>query len=123
MNPVINWFEIPSVEFDRAVRFYSDVLGRPLEITQGPSGGQMAVLAPYDAEVNGAIVHSDLYTVGPSGPALYLTVEGELNDYLARVEPAGGRVLNPKTPTGDGQGFWARFEDSEGNHIGIFSRG
>ena len=34
MNPVINWFEIPPSNLDRAVRLYSDVLGRPLEVTQ-----------------------------------------------------------------------------------------
>lgn len=122
MASIINWFEIPSVDFERAVRFYSAVLNRTFEVIEGPSNGRMAPFGPLDAEVNGAIVHTDLYTAGPNGPALYLTVDGKLDDYLARVEPAGGQVINPKTPIGDGTGYWARIADSEGNHVGLYSR-
>ncbi len=123
MTTVLNWFEIPSADFDRAVKFYGDVLGRSLEIVDGPGGGRMAAFGPLDAEVNGAIVHTDMYTPGPNGPALYLTVQGDLDDYLARVTPAGGRVINPKTLLNDGSGaHWARIEDTEGNYVGLYSR-
>lgn len=123
MGHVINWFEIPSTDLERAAKFYGDVLGRPFEIALGPGDGRMAAFAPPDAEVNGVIVQTDLYTPGPNGPALYLTVEGDLDVYLARVEPAGGRVINPKTSLqGESGGHWARFEDTESNIVGLYSR-
>jgi uncharacterized protein len=31
MKPNIVWFDIPALDLDRAIRFYSAVLGRPIE--------------------------------------------------------------------------------------------
>ncbi len=42
---------------------------------------------------------------------------------LARVEKAGGSVLEPKTDIGDGMGFFAIFLDTEGNKVGFHSMG
>jgi len=52
---------------------------------------------------------------------VYLYVEGDLNTALNRVEPAGGKVLSPKTLIAEGMGYWAHFEDTEGNRVGLFS--
>lgn len=35
------------------------------------------------------------------------------------VEGAGGDVLLPKTKIGGDRGFYAYFEDSEGNRVGL----
>jgi predicted enzyme related to lactoylglutathione lyase len=46
---------------------------------------------------------------------------GDLTNELKRVEPAGGKVLQPKTSIGE-FGFYAFVEDTEGNRIGIHSK-
>ena len=38
----------------------------------------------------------------------------------AKVEANGGRTLTPKTDIGE-YGFYAYFEDSEGNRVGVHS--
>jgi uncharacterized protein len=40
---------------------------------------------------------------------------------LARVVPAGGSVLVPKTEIGNDFGFFAHFVDTEGNKLGLHS--
>jgi hypothetical protein len=47
----------------------------------------------------------------------------DLNLPLARVEAAGGAVITPKTVIRPEIGCFAVFRDSEGNHVGLFSRG
>ena len=44
----------------------------------------------------------------------------EIEAVLARVEANGGRTLTPMTDIGE-YGFYAYFEDSEGNRLGVHS--
>ena len=54
------------------------------------------------------------------GTLVYLNTHGEaaLAEVLARVVPAGGRVMMPKTSIGP-QGFIAVIEDTEHNRVGL----
>ena len=131
MAHALAWFEIPSIDFDRAVKFYSDILGRPLIPLPdpsgndvGPDGARMATFNDFGgdpADVNGALIYSTEYKPSREGPIVYLYVEGDLAPALSRVEPAGGKVLVPKTHIGEGMGYFAHFEDTEGNRVGLFS--
>jgi len=40
---------------------------------------------------------------------------------LDKVEKNGGKIVTPKTPHADGNGYFALFLDSEGNRIGLHS--
>jgi predicted enzyme related to lactoylglutathione lyase len=119
MPNAINWFEIPANDFDRAVTFYSAVLG--VEIVKGDFMGEPQAFFPSDREsVGGAIVKSDRLTPSLTGTLIYLnlgTVE-DLDRALARVEPSGGKVCVAKTDIGD-PGFIGLIQDTEGNSIGL----
>ena len=122
MQNAINWFEIPAADFDRAVTFYSNVLGT--EIQKGEFMGEPQAFFPMDqmdkASVGGAIVKSDRLTPSMTGTLIYLnlgTVEN-LEQALGRVEASGGKLLMPKTDIGD-PGFIGIIQDSEGNGIGL----
>ena len=54
------------------------------------------------------------------GSVVYLSVT-DMDGTIARVEPAGGKVVVPKTPIGPNRGFFARFLDLEGNVVGLCS--
>jgi predicted enzyme related to lactoylglutathione lyase len=119
MQNAINWFEIPAIDFDRAVTFYSTVLA--VEIVKGDFMGEPQAFFPSDREsVGGAIVKSDRLTPALTGPLIYLnlgTVDN-LEQALARVEPNGGKVCMAKTDIGD-PGFIGLIQDTEGNSIGL----
>lgn len=71
--------------------------------------------------VGGAIVAGDGNTPTTSGARVYLNVGEDLAPALAKVEPAGGKIVVPKTEIGNDFGFFALFEDTEGNMIGFHS--
>jgi uncharacterized protein len=122
MSVTAVWFEIPSVNFERAVKFYESMF----QITMGREdiGGAMAMFPSAEGEVSGAIVapHAD-YAPSATGAAIYLNGGEDLAPLLVRAVSAGGKVLQPKTSLPPGMGHFAHFQDSEGNRIGLHSMG
>jgi hypothetical protein len=118
MADAINWFEIPAADFERAVKFYGDILNRPLrkEIFNGMSNGIFETGDPDT--VGGAVVFSEQYQPSPNGAVVYLNAGRELDAVLGRVEAAGGKVVLPKTDIGD-PGYIALILDTEGNRVGL----
>lgn len=118
------WFEIPVTDLDRAVAFYSKVLEVELHVAEyGPS--KMAVFPGGSGEAAGAVVHGALvlgegYEPSANGALLYLNAGQDLAGALARIEPAGGKIILPKTAIGE-HGFMAWFIDTEGNRLALHS--
>jgi uncharacterized protein len=117
MNNAITWFEIPAVNFDRAVNFYSTILNQPLR--KGEFGGIPHGFFPSDETgVSGAIVLNPHYETRNQGVVIYLNTGNDLEGVMSRVESCGGKVLMPVTDITP-QGFMALIEDSEGNRVGL----
>jgi predicted enzyme related to lactoylglutathione lyase len=120
MANALNWFEIPVTDFSRAKTFYETVLGTPIEqMAMGPV--TMGMLSADQNAVGGALVHGDGGTPSQNGTLVYLNGGDDLAVLLARVEPAGGAVVVPKTEIGNGFGHFAHFVDTEGNRVGLHS--
>ncbi|MBX9927690.1 MAG: VOC family protein [Gemmatimonadaceae bacterium] len=120
MANALNWFEIPVTDFARARDFYATILGVPIEsIVMGPT--TMGMLSTDPSAVGGAIVHGDGGVPSRSGTIVYLNGGDDLAPILARVQPAGGSVVVPKTEIGNDFGFFAHFVDTEGNRVGVHS--
>ena len=117
-NQVV-WFDIPAVDLDRAIRFYSAILGAPVSKDEMP-GMAMGVLLHEGEDVGGCIYVSE---VSPSdqGPLLYFNCQGRLDEAIAAVVPNGGTILQPKHTIGP-YGSRAIVLDSEGNRIALHSR-
>ena len=116
MNEVISWFEIPAVDFERAVHFYSNILGSHLR-TGDFMGIPHGFFEGKNGQSGGAIIHSKELKPSTTGPLIYLFVEN-MEDVLARVAGAGGSVIVPKMLIGP-QGVIAVIGDTEGNHVGL----
>lgn len=119
MADAVNWFEIPASDLDRAVSFYSAILGTKLEAQEAMPGFHMAMF-PYEEGVGGAIIKGEGYVPSAVGALVYLNGGEDLSTVLDRVEGAGGKVLAPKTDIGE-NGFIAYFHDTEGNKVGLHS--
>lgn len=121
MSHAINWFEIPVTDLDRAVAFYATVTGRQLQrMDFGVPGQTEAVFETADrSERTGSLVQSPQSQPSVLGPLLYLNVEEDLDDCLARVVPAGGSVAQGNTALPPGLGSFAHIIDSEGNRVGL----
>lgn len=116
----IVWCDIPVQDLDRAIRFYSAVLGKP--VTR-QSGGEASfgLLPDADTSVSGCLCVTDEAKPSVDGPLIYLNCEGRLALAIAAVDLNGGKVVKPKHPIGP-YGFRAVVMDSEGNRIALHSK-
>jgi uncharacterized protein len=120
MGQLIASFQIPTLDMNRACAFYSAVLEldiRPMEF----NGNSMALI-PGET-MTGRLVRDQTSRPSTDGTMIYLDGGQDLSQMLDRVEPAGGKTLTPKTQIAPNMGCYALFEDTEGNRIGILSRG
>jgi len=115
----IVWCDIPVLDVDRAVKFYSAVLGATVK-KQEISGMTMAILPHNDGEVGGCLFESTDDKPSDKGPMIYLNANGRLDEAIAAVVPNGGKVLKPKHAIGP-YGSRAIILDSEGNRIALHS--
>lgn len=120
MANVINWFEIPVTDFDRAKKFYSQILNGDMH-TDVCMGVKMGFLPMEGQGVGGAICYGENYKPSPDGAKVYLSGGEDLSTPLSRVEKAGGKVVMPKTKISDEVGYMAFFIDTEGNNVAFHS--
>ena len=119
-NPV-GWFEIPTTDLDRAKKFYEAVLDVQLTLTTlGPVEMAWFPMSEDGIGASGTLVKSEEYTPSRDGILIYFTAP-DIEGTLAKVNANGGKTLTPKTSIGE-YGFYAFFEDSEGNRLGLHSR-
>ncbi|WP_142784135.1 VOC family protein [Changchengzhania lutea] len=120
MSNAINWFELPSTNFERAVKFYSKVLGSELQPME--MDFKMAFLPHSEGGVGGCITHGNGNKPSKEGSFVYLNGGDDLSKPLSKVEKAGGEVVMAKTAIGE-NGFMAVFLDTEGNRVAFHSMG
>ena len=115
------WFEIPVVDMDRARSFYGSVFG--WEIPVQDVGNVTMGFFPMDEtwDNSGALVHHPDHKTSRDGVRVYLNGGEDLAETLARVEPAGGKVIVNKTHISDEIGYFAIFADTEGNAVALHS--
>jgi uncharacterized protein len=115
----IVWCDIPVKDLDRAIRFYTAVLGTPVKKEEFPN---VAIgLFPFsDGEIGGCLYLTDKNRPSTDGPRVYLNVQGRLDDAISAVGPNGGRVVEPRHAIGT-YGFRAIIDDSEGNRVALHS--
>lgn len=117
---LVNWFEIPVSDLQRAMAFYEKVLEADLSPHEmGPLKMAWFPMHQGAPGAAGSLVQGDTYIPSHEGSMVYFTV-ADLDAALARVEAAGGKVLNPKTSIGE-YGFVAHLEDTEGNRVALHS--
>jgi uncharacterized protein len=120
LSNIINWFEIPVTDFERAKKFYETILGITMPTTH--TGGYSMGFFPNVADkVGGAICYGEGYIPSGAGSVLYLNADPDLFVALSKVPEAGGKVLVTKTLISEENGYYAFILDSEGNRIGLQS--
>jgi predicted enzyme related to lactoylglutathione lyase len=120
VNPV-GWFDIYVSNLDRAKKFYETVFNTQLVDLPIEWGKQS--LFPSDNEgrnISGALVEKEDRAAGGNNTIVYFVSEDCITEE-ARVEKAGGKIINPKMSIGE-FGFVSIVSDTEGNTIGFHSR-
>jgi predicted enzyme related to lactoylglutathione lyase len=109
-------FEISVDEAERALRFYGEVFGWKAQKWEGPEDYWLVQTGEGGPGIDGGIYkrHGEM-----SFNAHINTLDvPSVEDYLGRVEAAGGKRVTPKI-TLPGVGYLAYCQDTEGNTFGI----
>jgi predicted enzyme related to lactoylglutathione lyase len=119
MKHNIVWYDIPAIDLDRAVAFYSAVLGVPV-IKDDDAEPPLAWMPTADGGRMGCICAVPGFKPSPDGVMIYLDANGRLKDAVAAVRANGGKVQSDIHSIGQ-YGFRAEVLDSEGNCIALHS--
>lgn len=116
---VISWFEIPTVDIQRAAAWYSTIF----EIEMAPfemGDTTMAFFPMVEGTTGGALVQAPQMKPSMDGSLVYLNAKDQMETLLGRIAENGGQVIMPRTSIGE-HGFIAMFGDCEGNRVALHS--
>lgn len=119
MANTVVWFDVPCVDLDRALKFYSAVLGKQVKQEEFP-GMKIGVFPHEGNDVGGCLFTKADEKPSAHGMLVYLNAEGRLDQAIAEVEPNGGKILQAKHAIGP-HGYRAIILDSEGNRLALHS--
>lgn len=120
MNSYVGIFEIPAKNISKAINFYESILDTKIEKME-IQGMKMGILPYKGQQVTGVIIEADGYEPSTNGITIYLNAGENLQSTLDKISRNGGKILIPKTPHADQNGFFAVFIDCEGNKLGLTS--
>lgn len=128
------WFEIPVLNLDRAIDFYSTILSTKIE-KRLVFDKELAIFDKNKHLIGGCLVVKDNYVPGKSTILFFKVID--LSEAITDTIEKGGAVVIPKTLLkqvntkgdtiiaqnliDDNVGYYAEIIDSEGNHIGLYS--
>jgi uncharacterized protein len=118
MKQNVGWFDIPVTDFDRAMKFYSEVLAVKIERMEHDT--PIGVFDHDDNIIGGCLYQEEDFLPSSQGPLLYFNANGRLDEALTKTKANGGKILKPKHSLGP-YGFRAVVLDSEGNRIALHS--
>ncbi|CAN5595278.1 hypothetical protein BH23BAC1_BH23BAC1_19220 [soil metagenome] len=109
MENIINWFIIPSLDYQRAKDFYSSLLN--YELTEVTEAGSTFSHFPFNGQnVSGSILPPEKnHLPSTQGARIYLNIDHSLSDILKKTEPLGGKVNS--NPIKVGTGYLAEIVD------------
>ena len=111
MNNLIAFFEIPTVDFYRAIDFYETILGLKLSVSECETEKMACFIE--QGEAVGALFYAPSYQPSPDGILIHFNSQ-DIEDTLSKVLDKEGKIIIPKTKIeAENKGYFAVLEDSE----------
>lgn len=119
MKNLIAFFEIPAIDFKRAVDFYETVLDLKLDVFECEQE-KMACFTE-DGQTVGAVATAPGFLPSEGGVLVHFRCDS-IEEALKKVRKKGGDVIIPKTRIeAECGGHFAVFRDCEGNRFGVYT--
>lgn len=121
-SPVDNqivWVDIPVIDLDRSIAFYSAVLASEVK-KEVFDQFRFGLLPHADTNVSGCLIESPAEHIADVGPLIYFNVEGRLDEAVEQARKFEVEIIEAKFQMGE-HGFRSVLRDSEGNRIALHS--
>jgi predicted enzyme related to lactoylglutathione lyase len=120
MKRMVEFFEIPAADFERAVKFYEVVFNVKLS-TFDCDTEKMAFFPNEDGKAPGAISFAEGFDPSKNGILISFRIDN-MDEAISKIEKGGGKITRQKTKIeSENRGYFATFLDSEGNQVGLYS--
>jgi len=114
----LTWFDIPVLDFERAIHCYTNLFDAPLK-KENFGLQDMAVFTFEPGTVGGALVTNPAHKPSAEGTLVYFNCNPSLKTVLDRATVQGLKIALPSTALPHNMGFIAILHDTEGNRIGL----
>ena len=120
MKRLVAFFEIPCVDFKRAIAFYESVFNVKLD-AYDCGEEKMAFFSEGESGTCGAISWAKDFRPSKDGVLVSLCCE-DMVKTIESIEKSGGQIITPRTRIeADDRGYFSVFIDCEGNRLGLWS--
>ena len=127
-NPIVH-FEIPADNVERAKNFYEKIFGWQISKFDMADGEAYWIVRTTEVDEKmmpttpGAINGGMMKRKNPGQPFMNYIMVDSIDNMLKIVEKNGGKICLPKQEIGQGMGWIACFQDTEGNLMGLHEMG
>ncbi|WED43945.1 VOC family protein [Legionella cardiaca] len=113
------WIDIPVIDLNRAIDFYSALLGKSVQKIS-EHGFEFGLLPHTEDNVSGCLSVMEDRKPSQNGPLVYLNVDGRIDDAIKAAKEQGAEILKNKEQIGP-YGYRAIILDTEGNAVALHS--
>jgi predicted enzyme related to lactoylglutathione lyase len=111
-------FEVSADDPERAKEFYENTFGWKIDKWEGPVEYWLIMTGEEgDPGIDGGLMKRE----GPQAGTVNTVDVPNLDEYIMKVEAAGGKMVTPKTAV-PGVGYMIYAVDTEGNTFGMMER-
>jgi len=119
MDNQVVWVDVPVVDLDRAINFYSAILGEP--VTKEQFGDCAFGLLPHaQTNVAGCLAVMEDRKPSANGPLVYFNANGRIDEAVNAARTFDVEIIEERLEMGE-HGVRAVLFDSEGNKIALHS--
>ena len=119
MKNNIVWVDLPVLNLDRAISFYSGLLAN--QVSKESYGDfEFAVLSHQENESGACLVPGEAEDIITRGPLIYFNVDGRIEQAVEFARNNHGTVIEEVNVMGE-HGSRAIIKDSEGNRVALHS--
>ncbi|WP_448547264.1 VOC family protein [Thalassotalea fusca] len=119
MDNQVVWVDVPVVDLDRAIKFYSAILGEA--VTKEQFGDCAFGLLPHaQTNVAGCLAVMEDRKPSANGPLVYFNANGRIDDAVNAAKSFNVEIIEERLEMGE-HGVRAVLFDSEGNKIALHS--
>ncbi len=116
----IGWFEIHVHDFEKAKEFYGKLFNWEFKLSQGSKSHYWNIFTG-EGSVGGGFMKKEKPEQDGHSVILYVETD-DIEATLKKASELGGKIHTPKTLINENAGYFALFNDNDGNLLGLWSK-